>query len=179
MTEAFFFQDLAVLMVVAGVMSVVFTRLGWPKVIGYIVAGVLMSSHTWGGSFLADETSITTIGQLGIVFLMFSLGLSMSIDFSTLVSTIMPILLFLGCVRTACVLVHLLLCRIFRIDGGTALITNIAGMYGPPFISPVAEAFGRRELISPGIICAVVGLVIGNFLGIGIGSILLSLLPGM
>ena len=78
MTEAFFFQDLAVLMVVAGVMSVVFTRLGWPKVIGYIVAGVLMSSHTWGGSFLADETSITTIGQLGIVFLMFSLGLEFS-----------------------------------------------------------------------------------------------------
>ena len=78
MTEAFFFQDLAVLMVVAGVMSAVFTRFGWPKVIGYIVAGVLMSRHTWGGSFLADEASITTIGQLGIVFLMFTLGLEFS-----------------------------------------------------------------------------------------------------
>jgi len=132
------------------------------------------------GSFIRPVRETKGSYQVGqYMTLMFSLGLSMSIDFSTLVSTIMPILLFLGCVQTACVLVHLLLCKIFRIDGGTALITNIAGMYGPPFISPVAEAFGRRELISPGIICAVVGLVIGNFLGIGIGSILLSLLPGI
>lgn len=78
MTEAFFFQDLAVLMVVAGIASALFTRLGWPKVIGYIAGGVVMSSHTWGGSFLADEASITTFGQLGIVFLMFTLGLEFS-----------------------------------------------------------------------------------------------------
>ena len=78
MTEAFFFQDLAVLMVAAGIASALFTRLGWPKVIGYIAGGVVMSSHTWGGSFLADEASITTFGQLGIVFLMFTLGLEFS-----------------------------------------------------------------------------------------------------
>ena len=78
MTEAFFFQDLAVLMVAAGLTSVLFTRLGWPKVIGYIAAGILMSQHTWGGALLVDEKSITTIGQLGIVFLMFTLGLEFS-----------------------------------------------------------------------------------------------------
>ena len=80
MTEAFFFQDLAVLMVVAGIASALFSRLGWPKVIGYIAGGVMMSSHTWGGSFLADEASITTFGQLGIVFLMFTLGLEFSAE---------------------------------------------------------------------------------------------------
>ena len=80
MTEAFFFQDLAVLMVVAGIASALFSRLGWPKVIGYIAGGVVMSSHTWGGSFLADEASITTFGQLGIVFLMFTLGLEFSAE---------------------------------------------------------------------------------------------------
>ena len=78
MTEALFFQDLAVLMAVAGLASIVFTRLGWPKVIGYIAAGILMSRHTWGGSFLGDETTVSTIGQLGIVFLMFTLGLEFS-----------------------------------------------------------------------------------------------------
>ena len=67
------------LMTVAGVMSVVCARFKWPKVIGYIVAGVLMSPFTWGGSFLADAVSVQTIGQLGVVFLMFAMGL----DFST------------------------------------------------------------------------------------------------
>ena len=78
MSEGAFFQDLAVLMAVAGVVAAVFSRLKWPKVIGYILAGVVMSEHTWGGSFLADASSVSTIGQLGVVFLMFGMGLSFS-----------------------------------------------------------------------------------------------------
>lgn len=78
MNESAFFQDLAVLMAVVGFVSIVFTRFHWPKVIGYLLAGVLLSEHTWGGSFLADPKSIGTIGQLGIVFLMFTLGLEFS-----------------------------------------------------------------------------------------------------
>ena len=78
MTESALFQDLAVLMAVAGLVAVVFHRLRWPKVIGYLLAGVLMGRYSWGGSFLADETSIQTIGQLGIVFLMLTLGLEFS-----------------------------------------------------------------------------------------------------
>ena len=80
MSESLFFQDLAVMMSVVGLVSVVFTRLGWPKVICYLLAGILMSEHTWGGSLLADPKSIGTIGQLGIVFLMFTLGLEFSAD---------------------------------------------------------------------------------------------------
>ena len=78
MSESAFFQDLAVLMAVAGLVAVVFHRLRWPKVIGYLLAGVLMSRYTWGGSVFADEASIQTIGQLGIVFLMLTLGLEFS-----------------------------------------------------------------------------------------------------
>ena len=65
-------------MAVAGLVSVLFGKLGWPKVIGYLFAGILMSRHTWGGSFLADEGSVQTIGQLGIVLLMLTLGLEFS-----------------------------------------------------------------------------------------------------
>ena len=78
MLESAFFQDLAMLMTAAGVVAAIFVRLGWPKVIGYILAGVLMSEHTWGGSFLADAGSVKIIGQLGVVFLMFGMGLSFS-----------------------------------------------------------------------------------------------------
>lgn len=78
MSEFAFFQDLAVLMAVAGIVSAIFARLGWPKVLGYIAAGVFMSEYTWGGSFLADPGSISTIGQLGVIFLMFTMGLDFS-----------------------------------------------------------------------------------------------------
>ena len=72
--ESEFVRDLAVLMSAAGLVAVVFSRLGWPKVIGYILAGVVLGSHTFGGSMLARPSSIGTIGQLGVVFLMFAMG---------------------------------------------------------------------------------------------------------
>lgn len=78
MSESAFFQDLAVLMAVAGLVAVIFQKFKWPKVIGYLFAGILMSRHTWGGSFLSEGSSIPTIGQLGIVFLMLTLGLEFS-----------------------------------------------------------------------------------------------------
>ena len=66
------------LMAVAGSVSLLFGRLKWPKTIGYIFAGILLSKNTWGGSFLADESSVATSGQIGVVFLMFSMGLGLS-----------------------------------------------------------------------------------------------------
>lgn len=78
MTEGVFFQDLAVIMAFAGLAAALFTRFRWPKVLGYILVGVLMGSYTWGGSFLVDPSSVQTIGQLGVVFLMFTLGLGFS-----------------------------------------------------------------------------------------------------
>ena len=78
MNESAFFQDLAMLMSAAGLIAALFSRLRWPKVLGYILVGVLMGTHTWGGGLLADEASVQTMGQLGVVFLMFSMGLGFS-----------------------------------------------------------------------------------------------------
>ena len=80
MSEGPFFQNLAMIMMVAGLVAVVFSRLKWPKAIGYILAGVLLNEHTWGGAFLADPGSVQTIGQLGVVFLMFTMGLEFSVS---------------------------------------------------------------------------------------------------
>ena len=74
-----FFQDLAVILVAVGAVSALFTRLGWPKVIGYILAGSLLGKHSLGGSFVINEGSIAVLGQIGVVFLMFTLGLEFSV----------------------------------------------------------------------------------------------------
>lgn len=110
------------------------------------------------------------VGQYMI--LIFSLGLSMSIDISVLVAEIMPTFLFFACTQAGCILLHLLLCKLFHIDGGTAIITSTAGVYGPPFIAPVANTFGDKQLIAPGVICGAIGLALGNFFGLGVGVLL-------
>lgn len=83
------------------------------------------------------------VGQY--MLLIFSLGLSMSLDLSVLVKEILPTLLFFACTQTACIILHLVLCKIFKIDSGTAIITSTAGIYGPPFIAPVANAAGNKN----------------------------------
>ncbi|MCH5160169.1 MAG: DUF819 family protein [Clostridiales bacterium] len=124
-------------------------------------------------SFIKPVRRVKGSYQIGqYLILIFSLGLSMSIDIYKLAIEILPTLLFFACSQVAVILLHLLLCKLFKIDAGTALITSTAGIYGPPFIAPVANAYGDRELIAPGIICGTFGLAIGTLLGLGIGSLL-------
>ena len=125
------------------------------------------------GSFVRPVREVKGSYQLGqYLVLLFSLGLSMSVDPGVLVKSLLPTLGFFASVQVGCILVHLILCKLFHIDGGAALITNIAGVYGPPFIAPTANAWGDRELIAPGVICGVLGLMLGNLLGIGVGALL-------
>ncbi len=79
MDTKIFFQDLAVILVATGLVSALFARLGWPKVIGYILAGTLIGKYTFGGSFVINQGNIEVLGQIGIVFLMFSMGLEFSV----------------------------------------------------------------------------------------------------
>ncbi|WP_426119288.1 cation:proton antiporter [Pseudomonas sp. DSP3-2-2] len=74
-----FIQDLAVIMLVAGVVTIVFHRLKQPVVLGYIVAGFIIGPHTPPVGLIHDEQTIKTLAELGVIFLMFCLGLEFSL----------------------------------------------------------------------------------------------------
>jgi CPA2 family monovalent cation:H+ antiporter-2 len=74
-----FIQDLAVIMLVAGVVTIVFHRLRQPVVLGYIVAGFIIGPHTPPFGLIHDEQTIKTLAELGVIFLMFCLGLEFSL----------------------------------------------------------------------------------------------------
>ncbi len=74
-----FIQDLAVIMLIAGIVTVVFHRLKQPVVLGYIVTGVIIGPHTPPFELIHDEATISTLGELGVIFLMFWLGLEFSL----------------------------------------------------------------------------------------------------
>jgi len=75
MHHAAFLQDLAVVMMVAGLVTVTFHYLKLPLVLGYILAGVIIGPHTLPTPLVTDQESIQTLAELGVVFLLFSLGL--------------------------------------------------------------------------------------------------------
>ncbi|MFA5056709.1 MAG: cation:proton antiporter [Opitutaceae bacterium] len=74
-----FLQDLAVVLVVAGVVTVVFHRFKQPVVLGYILAGFIIGPHTPPFPLIRDEATINTLAELGVILLMFSLGLEFSL----------------------------------------------------------------------------------------------------
>jgi CPA2 family monovalent cation:H+ antiporter-2 len=74
-----FLQDLAVVMLVAGLVTVVFHRFKQPVVLGYILAGVIIGPHTPPHGLIHDEDTIKTLAEMGVILLMFSLGLEFSL----------------------------------------------------------------------------------------------------
>lgn len=74
-----FLQDLALVMIVAGLVTVLFHRFKQPVVLGYILAGAIIGPHTPPFPLIHDEETIRTLSELGVIFLMFSLGLEFNL----------------------------------------------------------------------------------------------------
>lgn len=72
-------QDLALILVVAGFVTLIFKKLKQPLVLGYIVAGFLVSPHMPYTMSVVDQGDIQTWADIGVIFLLFSLGLDFSI----------------------------------------------------------------------------------------------------
>lgn len=71
--------DLALILVVAGVVTLLFKKLKQPLVLGYIVAGFLVSPNMPLTMSVVDKADIHTWADIGVLFLLFSLGLDFSI----------------------------------------------------------------------------------------------------
>lgn len=70
--------DLALILASAGLMTLIFKRLKQPSVLGYIVAGILAGPHITLTPTVIDSGNIQTWADIGVVFLLFALGLEFS-----------------------------------------------------------------------------------------------------
>ena len=71
-------SDLAMIMIYAGIITVLFKRLKQPVVLGYIVAGIIVGPHFDFLPTAADKENIQIWADIGVIFLLFSLGLEFS-----------------------------------------------------------------------------------------------------
>ncbi|MFA6583729.1 MAG: cation:proton antiporter [Elusimicrobiaceae bacterium] len=79
MNSGFLLHDLALIMAVAAGVLYLCHKFRQPPVIGYLLAGFIVGPYTPPFAFVSDVESIRSISQLGLVFLMFSLGLEFSL----------------------------------------------------------------------------------------------------
>lgn len=73
-----FLQTMALVLGVAAITTIIFQKLRQPVILGYMLAGLIVGPHT-SIPLIADSNTIHTLSELGVIFLMFALGLEFSI----------------------------------------------------------------------------------------------------
>ena len=95
-------QDLAIMLGVAGLVVLLFQKTRQPLVLGYLVAGMLIGPYLTPLKLITDLDNIKTLSELGVIFLMFSLGLEFSfqkltkLGAASLVTGVFDVLLMLA-----------------------------------------------------------------------------------
>jgi CPA2 family monovalent cation:H+ antiporter-2 len=74
-----FIRDLAVVMMVAGIAGWICRRLGLSVVVGYLAAGIIIGPYTPRFQLVEDEGRVNMLAQFGLVFLIFSVGMGLSL----------------------------------------------------------------------------------------------------
>ncbi len=88
METSYLIQDLTTIVVTASVVSILFSILRWPNILGYILSGLIVGPYTTSNLVIRDEASIHSISELGVIFLMFCIGLEF--DLKKLQQTLFP-----------------------------------------------------------------------------------------
>lgn len=73
-----FIADLAIILITAGVITIIFKWLKQPIVLGYIVAGIFAGPHFGLTPTVIDSVNVSTWAEIGVIFLLFALGLEFS-----------------------------------------------------------------------------------------------------
>ncbi len=103
--------------------------------------------------------------------LIFCVALGLLADFRELLGQGLPLLAFAVLSVVLMILLHWLLARWWKIDRDTVMISSTAALFGPVFIAQVTTSIHNRHLLAPGIALSLLGLAIGNYLGIGVAYV--------
>lgn len=118
-------------------------------------------------SFIPYVRSLANSFQLGMyLILIFCFAMGTMTDTSIVTNLNVDLFLYIGLILVGSLCVHAMLCRLLGIDTDTFLITSSAAIMSVPFIPVVAGALKNREIILPGFAAAILGYILGNYLGI-------------
>lgn len=107
--------------------------------------------------------------ELGMFFiLIFSVVVASQFDLSSLNSGALAIGGFLLFIVVVAMLLHVLLCRIFKVSGDLFCVSLVALLCSPPFVPPVVGAMGNKKVLISGIVVGLIGYAIGTYLGIAL-----------
>lgn len=146
-----------------------------PKSQATAVTILLITSFGIGASFVSRIRNIENSFQLGMYLIMiFCLTVSSMSDLSRLAHIDVSLLGYILLCVFGSLFLHALLCRLFKIDTDTFIITSASAICSPPFVPVVAAALKNRAIIISGLTTGIIGYALGNYLGITMAYIVKS-----
>jgi uncharacterized membrane protein len=145
-----------------------------PKVSQMVVVILSITTLGIGASLINRINRIEKTFQLGMYFiLVFSFTVASMADLGVIFSIgFLGLFAYISYAYFGTLILHIILSKIFRVNADDFLITTTAFVFSPPFVPVVAGALKNKDVIITGITVGIIGYVIGNYLGVGLGYFL-------
>lgn len=146
----------------------------FPKDIRTVVTILSVTTLAILASLINWLNRIEKTFQLGMYFiLVFSFAIASMADLKVIFSIgYLGLFAYISYAYFGTLLLHIILSKIFKINADDFLITTTAFVFSPPFVPVVAGALKNKDVIITGITVGIIGYVIGNYLGVGLGYFL-------
>ena len=147
-----------------------------PKSQATAVTILMITTLGIAASFVPAVRNIKKTFQLGMYLIMiFCLTVSSMSALDRLANLNLPLLGYVTLCVFGSLVLHGLLCKIFKIDADTFIITSASAICSPPFVPVVAAALKNKAIILSGLTTGIIGYAVGNYLGISMAYLVKSL----
>lgn len=124
-------------------------------------------------SFSSKIRNLPKTFELGMFFiLIFSVVVASQFNIYSIDTSALAVMGFIAFLLLVALCIHLILCRIFKVEGDLFVVGQVGLLCSPPFIPPVVGAMGNRKVLISGIVIGLVGYAVGTYLGLMIALLL-------
>ena len=165
-TAAAFFSSIIVVGLALFIASLV------PETYESTVTIIGITSLGLAASFIPKIRNLANSFQLGMyLILVFCFTTGTMTDSGIFTDIDLGLASYISFILIGSLIMQALLCKLFKIDTDTFLITSSAAIMSVPFIPVIAGALKNREILLPGFAAAILGYAVGNYLGIIVANL--------
>lgn len=150
-----------------------------PESVSSVMTIILITTLGLVASFIPKIRNLANSFQLGMyLILVFCFTTGTMIDTDIINNIDMSLAGYITFILVGSLCLQAVLCKLFKVDTDTFLITSSAAIMSVPFIPVIAGALKNREILLPGFAAAIIGYAVGNYLGILVTNVSRWLIGG-
>jgi len=124
-------------------------------------------------SFSKKVRELPRTFELGMFFiLLFSVVVASQFNIYSIDASALQLGGFVLFLMLLAICIHILLCRLWKVNGDLYTVAQVGLFCSPPFIPPVVSAMGNKKVLISGIVIGLVGYAVGTYLGVSLAYIL-------